>query len=157
MNRRPFLQGFIITLSYLTGAFFAWYYNFLQTIFKTDFTHMTSVIAIVFVITCVYLGFAAWRCESNIQRAIADVALGRTMAFIVTLIGLLGTAIGLMVQVKAMGSIDVSNIQNVLQFIATIGTALSTALYSTVCGILASIGITILNSNIEYVIDSNDT
>lgn len=153
--RRCFLQWHALALSYAVAGYFAFAAGLPQTIWRTDATHMTSVIAVMFVISCLYLGFASWRFRegAGVATAEADSGLGRVAAYVVTLIGLLGTAIGLMMQVKAMGAIDVSNPQNIVNFIATIGTALSTALYSTACGIIASVGITAMYANIDYFLD----
>lgn len=156
IDRVCFLRWFGIVLAYLTASFFAWYYGVFSDVYTVDVTHITSVIGVIFVISVAYLGIASWRADVRPSNANADAALGRTLAFIVTLVGLLGTSLGLMLQVKAMGSIDVSNVQNVVGFVATIGAAFGTALYCTVSGILASIGITILTSNLEYYLDNLD-
>lgn len=155
--KRCFLQWFALLLTFAAMGFFSWQYGVPQAIWHADITYMTSVIAASFIMVVGYLGFASWRYDTTEYAiATADVGLGRMAAFSVTLLGLLGTTIGLMIQVRAMGNVDVSNPQNVVQFIATIGGALSTALYCTASGIIASIGITLMNANIEYFIDLNE-
>ena len=93
---------------------------------------------------------------TKFATAIADSNMGRAAAYIVTLVGLLGTAIGLMYQVQAMASIDLSNPQHVLEFVGAIGAALGTALYATACGIVGSVGITMLGSNLEFFMHRDD-
>lgn len=157
LNYRCFLQCFLVCLSYLTLAFFGWDYGVLQNVWTTDASHMSAIIGGVFVIVCSYMAFASFRLEQHdFKRAEADASLGRAAAFLVTLIGLLGTVLGLRSQVLAMGAVDVSNPQNILSFISAIGSALGTALYATASGIVAAIGITILTVNLEYFIDRND-
>lgn len=163
LAKRCFLQWFMLVLSYTVAAFFCVTAGLAQAVWDADVTHITSVIAIVFVASCGYLGLTSWRHDNidntqlgsalKVAEVSADTNFGRTMAFIVTLLGLLGTAIGLMFQAKAMGQLDVSNPQNIVGFIGTIGSALSTALYATASGIIACIGITLMNLNIEYFID----
>lgn len=161
-DKRCFLQWFVLCLSFAVAAFFAAYLGLPQAIWRADLTHMTSVIAVIFAASCGYLGFASWRYDANpdpvtrFATAIADSNIGRAAAYIVTLIGLLGTAIGLMYQVQAMSAIDLSNPQHVLEFVASIGAALSTALYATACGIVGSIGITVLGSNLEFFMHRDD-
>ena len=46
---RCFLQWFVLCLSYIVAAFFATYFGCPQAIWHADMTHMTSVIAILFV------------------------------------------------------------------------------------------------------------
>jgi hypothetical protein len=179
IDKRCFLQWFVLTLGYVVTAFFGWRYGLLQSIYAGDITHMTSVIAAVFVISCLYLGFGSWRfgCKALVpfandawimehriaaakvqllRDANADVGIGRAAGFMVTLIGLLGTAIGLMVQVKAMGAVNVGDPASIVGFISTIGAALATALYATACGIVACLGITLLNANLEYFVDRQE-
>jgi hypothetical protein len=162
--KRCFLQWFLLTLAYAVGGFFAFRFGLPQAIWHGDSTHLTAVIGVVSLAAVIYLGFAAWefdadgpwkdiRYHSRTARAEAAATLGRTAAFLITLIGLLGTAIGLMLQVKAMASVDVNSSQSVLAFVSAIGGALGTALYATSCGIVGCIGITLLTSNIEYALD----
>lgn len=161
--KRCFLQWFMLLLSYAVAAFFGVTAGLVQAVWYADVTHITAVIAVVFIVSCGYLGLSSWRYDridasalgSTLQfrEVLADTNFGRTMAFIVTLLGLLGTAIGLMFQAKAMGQLDVTNPQNIVGFIGTIGAALSTALYATASGIIACIGITLMNLNIEYFVD----
>ncbi len=117
---------------------------------------MTSVIGIVFFLMVSFLGRASWVMDSNPKFANSVTVLGRTAAYIVTLFGLLGTAIGLMYQVSALGHLNVTDPNNVITFIGTVGGSLSSALLSTACGIIASIGITAMNSNVEFFLDVKD-
>ncbi len=162
-DKRCFLQWFVLCLSFTVIAFFAAYYGVFQRVWVVDVTHLTSVIAAIFVAACGYLGVASWRYDNPFQHpgtrfatAVADSNVGRAAAYIVTLIGLLGTAIGLMLQVQAMATIDLSNAQHALQFVVAVLSGLGTALYATACGIVGSIGITVLGSNLEYFMNRND-
>jgi hypothetical protein len=153
-NKRCFVQWFAIMLSYAVATFFAAMYGLPQLIWSSDVTHMTSLIGIVFVVTCLYLGFASFRYnDAWPQVAEADSGLARIASYVVTLMGLLGTVIGLTLQVRAMAGIDASNPATIVGFIASFGSSLSTALYSTACGIVASIGITGMYANIDYFLD----
>lgn len=160
---RCFLQCFLFCLAYLTLIFFGWDFGILQNVWASDASHMTVLISGVFILVCSYIGFASYRFDYgliheawSIKRADADASLGRVGAFLVTLLGLLGTVLGLRAQVSAMGAVDISNPQNILNFISAIGGALGTALYATATGIVAAIGITVLTTNLEYFIDRNE-
>ena len=74
---------------------------------------------------------------TRFAQAIADTNIGRAAAYLVTLLGLLGTVIGLTIQVRAMASIDLSNAQHALQFVVAVLSGLGTALYATGCGIVS--------------------
>lgn len=155
-----FLRWFCITLTYSVMTFFGYYLGIFQNIWHVDFSYMTSVIAAVFTSTVGYLGYASWKLHhgkngeiARLLRATADVGVGRNAAYIVTLLGLLGTAIGLMTQVQAIGHLDVSQVSNISSFVSSIGSSLGTALYATCSGIVASIGISVLCANIEHYLD----
>jgi len=126
------------------------------SIWKVDISHVTSVIAALFAITCLYLGFATWRADINPIRANADANIGRTIAYVLTLMGILGTVKGLMGQVSDLGTLNVADAAAVTSFLGIVVSSLSTALYATAAGIISSIGVTILTMNLEYAVDVND-
>jgi len=156
-SRRAFVQWFVLLLVYCAMSFFAQYqYGMFTFIWLHDFTYMSSIIAIVFMAMIGFEGVATYHLNNRPKYANSITIFGRSMAYIVTLFGLLGTAMGLMYQVGALAHLDVSNTQTVLEVIKTIAASLSTALLTTVCGILASIGITAMNSNVEYFLDNQE-
>jgi len=158
-DKRCFLQWFVLLLSFATITFFAGYYGLLRMVWETDVTHMTSVIGGVFIAAIVYLGIASWRYDNPrrfIATAIADTGVGKTASYIVTLIGLLGTVIGLTLQVKAMANINLSDQANMIAFVKAVSSSLGTAFYATGCGIIGSIGIIAMTANLEYFIDRDE-
>ena len=68
IEKRCFLQSFMVTLAYAVAAFFAWRYGLLQAIWYSDTTYMTSVIGVIFVAAVGYLNFAAWRYDGRWNR-----------------------------------------------------------------------------------------
>jgi hypothetical protein len=163
-EKRCFMQFFVIALSFAVVAFFSGYYGILTKIWQTDVTYMTSVIAAVFVASVLYLGFASWRFDERPRiglavitkdsaRAIADTGIGKGAAYIVTLIGLLGTVIGLSLQLQIMAGIQVGNQASMMKAFALVASALGTAFYATGCGIAASIGIYLVTLNLDWFID----
>lgn len=166
-DKRCFLQWFVLLLSFATATFFTGYYGLLQMIWQTDVTYMTSVIAGLFVVSVFYLGFSSWcydRTRSwedtawaakRTAAAVADTGIGRAAAYVITLVGLLGTVIGLTMQVRAMGSIG-ADVASLLGFLKTVSVALGSAFLATGCGIVGSIGIVIMTANLDYFIDRDE-
>jgi len=168
-DRRCFLQWFVLLLSYAAAAFFASYYGLLQAIWQTDVTYMTSVIGAVFVAAVLYIGFASWRYDHTQARwaqgspvaetqrtAGADSGLGRTASYVITLIGLLGTVIGLTLQMRSMATIDVGNVSSLVSAFKLISSSLGSAFYATGCGIVGSIGVIVMVANLDYFIDRDE-
>jgi MotA/TolQ/ExbB proton channel family len=153
-NKRCFVQWFGLVLCYAVSAFFATVAGIPQAIWHSDPSHMTSVIAAVFVVATAYLGFASFRySDSEPTVAGADSNLGHVMVYIVTLLGLLGTTLGLIAQNKAMGAMDLTNSANAASFIPHVLLAIASALQCTACGIVASIGLYFQCENIDYFLD----
>lgn len=154
-DQRCFLQWFVLLLGYIAIALVAWRYDLPQSIFQTDTTYMTSVIAVIFTLAVLYVGLASWQfspqCWHSIAPAAAAIGLAHKASYIVTLCGLLGTVIGLMHQVQAMATVSPDNL---MPFLATVSSALGTAFYATGCGIVASVGIIAMAANLEYFVDS---
>lgn len=154
--KRTFVQWFLLLLAYLVAAFFAQWFHLFIFVWNNDFTYMTSVIAVIFLIMISFLGYASWQADNNPAYANSVTIFARSAAYVVTLVGLLGTAIGLMYQVGALGTLNIADAHSLLDFVKTAVSSLSTALLSTACGIIASIGITIMNSNVEFHLDNKN-
>ena len=162
-EKRAFLQWTMLLLTYVAATFFAAYYGLLQTVWRTDVTLMTSAIAAAFVGTVLYMGWASWRYDNrrpgliskkgHIASAIADTGIGRTASYVVTLMGLLGTVIGLSLQAQAMANINFADPNNLIAFIKVVAGALGSAFFATGAGIVGSIGIIIMTANLDYFID----
>ena len=63
-DKRCFLQWFVLCLGYAVITFFAAYYGVFQQVWTVDVTHLTSVIAMMFIAACGYLGAASWRYDN---------------------------------------------------------------------------------------------
>jgi hypothetical protein len=96
---RCFVQWFVLFLAYIAIGSIAARYGLPQVIWKTDTTYMTSVIAVVFFLTALYLGFASWRFGvddegvldwTTVADANADIGLATKSAYIVTAAGRAG-------------------------------------------------------------------
>lgn len=154
--KRAFVQWFVLLLAYLVAAFFVQYFGVFAYIWHVDYSYMTSAIAAIFIWAVAFLGWASWNVEERPAYSNTITILGRTVAYIVTLVGLLGTVIGLMYQVNAFAHLNVQEPSSVIAFIGVVGPSLGSALLATACGIVASLGITTMNSNVEYFLDVNE-
>jgi uncharacterized protein YacL len=124
------------------GAFFAFVYGLPQLVWNSDLSHMTSVIAGVFVASCFYLGWLSWNLSPSTASATEIKAEWGWFAeekFV--RMGLFGTVIGLILQAKvlATGSEGLG--------------PLSTAFMSTAVGVLASFLLALLAFNITSHIE----
>jgi len=165
IEKRCFLQWFMMSLACGVGAFFAWHVGIPQRIWETDMTYMTSVIAGMFVVAASYLGFASWRFdrklsgwhyEKQLSIAHADVGIGHFGVAAVVYVGLIGTVIGLMAQLQAMSGIDPANPASGAAFLGGTIRALSTAFYATGCGLVAATLLGCFTQNLSYFVSRSE-
>lgn len=117
MARLTFLSHFVICLACAGATFFAWTRGIPQSVYAGDVSMMTSAIAALFVATVVYLGWQAWRAGDapvylgldnggrRIEgRAKIDTDTGYLAAELCMVIGVIGMAMGLSMQGKAISA-----------------------------------------------------
>jgi len=150
-GRLTFLSHFVICLACAGGAFFAWSRGIPQSVYAGDMSMMTSVIAALFVGTALILGRQAWLAGDapvflgldhsgrRIDgRSKLDTDFGYLAAELSLIIGVIGMAMGLAMQGKA---------------IAAGGTAIfaawATQLSATIAGCIACALILLMTFNLE--------
>ena len=131
MSRLSFLSHFVICLAVAAAAYLAYRAGVFAVVWANDESMMTSVIAVVFLGTTVWLGWQAWRVDA------ADPSFGHLAERLLPMLGLFGTAFGLSLQAKALAG-------------GAAGFApLATSLYCTACGVLAAALVAVMTFNLE--------
>ena len=147
--RLTFLSHFIISLAIAAGAWFAWRAGVFSIVWANDQSHVTSLIAALFVVTVIELGRQAWLLEGwhyedrlNGRRYRVEnpssSGWGHQAKEWSVMMGLLGTTIGLSLQATALA-------QNGT---ASLG-ALSTSLFSTGTGVVSALLIGVMTYSLE--------
>jgi predicted ABC-type exoprotein transport system permease subunit len=151
MQRLTFLSHFVLCLACAALAFFAWRAGAIMTIWQNDASMMTSVIAVLFVGTAVWLGWQAWladgpgvfyldwanRAQKHFDRIDVSSDFGHLAERLAVMAGFVGTAIGLSLQAKSLAGG------------ATSFTALATSLFTTASGGTAAALIALMTFNLE--------
>lgn len=138
IDRRCFIQHFLLCLAATVIVFFAYLYDIPQLIWTKDLSHVTSAIATLFVAMSFYTGWLAWhvedwsREESHQKLEFIWFVEERFLR-----VGLLGTVIGLSMQANEMSN----GLSGLLP--------LSTSLFSTAAGIVASLALSLMAYNIK--------
>lgn len=111
------------------------YFNLHLVFLLSDITYISSIIFVVYILTSLYIGFRiAKRKFSN------EISWFITDSF--TTLGLLGTVIGLIfILGKALVNVDVSNIETMKTAIVIMSSGMSTALLTTLAGLIATLSI----------------
>lgn len=156
-----FLSHWVLCLIIFGIAFFAYHWGVFQTIWVNDASYMTSAIAALVIGTMVWLGWQAWKADSQPIRHWVTMPqaytkpvgmtwpkvsadFGHDAQFLAPSFGMLGTVIGLSMQAKAL-----------VAGAAGLG-ALSTSLFTTGAGIAGVIILKVLTMNLEAGIRRNE-
>jgi len=141
---------FICLLS--IGAYFGIHFDIFSTIFDTDKTYLSSVILLLFTGTTLLTGYRTWL--FNYRKTYTDTKLGWFCGEVMFALGMIGTLIGfVLVFGDALAHIDLEDQANKAKIIADMGIGISTAIYTTLAGLVGTVLLWIQLINLEYGID----
>tara|TARA_B100000900_G_scaffold6576_1_gene5567 strand:+ start:1479 stop:1919 length:441 start_codon:yes stop_codon:yes gene_type:complete len=113
------------------------YYGSIEFLWNTDVTKLSFLTMALWAVTSVLIGVSCYLKKTNYDTPwfIAESCMT---------IGMIGTVIGFMLMLSgSFGNIDPSNIESMKQVIADMATGMSTALLTTLTGLIASLFIKI--------------
>lgn len=130
-----FTRWFILCAVTAAASIFAAQQGFFTLVLQTDRSYLSAAMAVLFVGTSLYAGRIAYDCDVGRLPAPRSLKILHFIGDQFTTLGLLGTAIGfcLLMHGTLDATIDVATI------IAQLKVGTSTALYTTLVGIICSI------------------
>ncbi len=146
---KSFLLWWVQVVSICFASFFIYTFNWFEALYNSDQTKISFLIIIVFVIASITTGYLSYKKTINFEKLSNYVWFSsETM---VTL-GLIGTVAGFLLMLSsAFDNLDVKNVENVQEVITDMSLGMSTALCTTlvglVCSVLTKIQMVILENN----------
>ena len=138
---------FICLLS--IGAYFGIHFDIFSTIFNTDKTYLSSVILLLFTGSTLLTGYRTWL--FNYRKTYTDTKVGWFCGEVMFALGMIGTLIGfVLVFGDALAHIDLEDQVNKAKIIADMGIGISTAIYTTLAGLVGTVLLWIQLINLEY-------
>jgi hypothetical protein len=146
---KAFLLWWIQVVTVCFAAILIFTYGWFEKLWDADQTKISFIIIVIFVATSIATGFLSFRSE------IEYIKLSNYIWFasetMVTL-GLIGTVAGFLLMLSsAFDNLDVKNVENVQEVITDMSLGMSTALCTTlvglVCSVLTKIQMVILENN----------
>ena len=135
-----------------------------HALWNIDFTKISFLIIGLFTVSSIFCGRIAWRLSSYLNQKSYDVNLVKDIErdidaswFVSDLfftIGMVGTVIGFIVMLSGFDSIDFSNPDTTKQMISGLGSGMSTALYTTLTGLICSVLLKIQCFTLSYEIEN---
>ena len=140
----------IVTVSF--SAILIFTYGWFEKLYDADQTKISFIIILIFIAASIATGFLSFK--SNIEHRILSNYIWFSSETMVTL-GLIGTVAGFLLMLSsAFDNLDVSNVENVQKVISNMALGMSTALCTTLSGLVGSvltkIQMVILENNSNY-------
>ena len=147
------LKWWLIACLTMLGIGICVYFNLHINLYESDITKISYLIIIVFVCTSIWIGNKTYlvdRLEDYNQRA--DV--GWFVAESCLALGMVGTVTGFLIMLgTAFSNIDVSNAATLQQALSDMAIGMSTALYTTLIGLVCSLIIKDQLVNLEVALN----
>lgn len=146
---RKLLKWWLIFCLTVLGFGTLYYFNIHSQLYYADVTKLSFLIIIIFMFTSVWIGRKTYDLETN--SAIDEkIDVGWFIAETCLALGMIGTVTGFLYMLgAAFEDIDISNAQTLQDALASMARGMSTALYTTLTGLIASLIIKIQLVNYE--------
>ena len=134
---KPFLLWWIQVVTICFASFFIYTFNWFEALYDADQTKISFLIIIVFIGATLTVGVLSYKNLSN--RNVLSNYVWFSSETMVTL-GLIGTVAGFLLMLSsAFDNLDVKNVENVQEVITDMSLGMSTALCTTLVGLVSSV------------------
>ena len=131
----------------------AYHFSFFHHLYREDITRIGFIILGILILTTFWLGKRTYSLKKNwqgIDEAIKSFSSGWFIAETCLVLGLIGTVTGFILMLgTAFTELDVTNITSVQNALVKMSLGMSTALYTTLVGLISSLIIKIQLVTIE--------
>ena len=135
----------IFCLSILAGGI-AVYFNLHIDLYHADQTKISFLILSVIVLTSFWIG---WKTKLT-KETVQDISIGWFVAEACLALGMIGTVTGFLLMLSgAFADIDLSNTSTIQSSLTKMALGMSTALYTTLIGLICSLALKIQLVNVE--------
>jgi ABC-type Fe3+ transport system permease subunit len=135
----------------------------LRTLWEQDFTKLSFLLLLIFIHMSAWCGYKTWRLSRFLDSDETEKYLvekieklmeaGWFASDLCLSIGMVGTVVGFIAMMSGFGKIDVSDMTTVQDMIKSLGSGMSTALYTTLVGLVCSALLKIQYFNLSQAID----
>ena len=153
---RKLLKWWLIFCLTLLGFGTLYHFNMHSQLYYADVTKLSFLIIIIFVFTSVWIGRKTFDLETN--SVIDDkIDVGWFIAESCLALGMVGTVTGFLYMLgTAFENIDITDATTLQDALASMAKGMSTALYTTLTGLIASLIIKVQLVNYEVGEETNE-
>jgi hypothetical protein len=153
-----FLKWWLIFALISVFSVFCYCLNAFYIIYKNDTSYLCNLIYILFLGGSFWCGYQAWQAnKSNSCSLKHNLEIGWFISELCLTIGMIGTVIGfiMMFSGESILKINVENQQSMMNLIGSVANGMSTALYTTLVGLICSSLLKIQYFNLEFNIEKD--
>ena len=150
MIGKKLLKWWLIFCLTMLGFGTLYYFNVHSLLYHADVTKLSFLIIIIFMFTSIWIGRKTYDLDINKNHGEMDV--GWFIAESCLALGMVGTVTGFLFMLgTAFENIDVTNAKTLQDALAMMATGMSTALYTTLIGLISSLIIKVQLVNYETI------
>ena len=158
-----FLKWWLFISAVMAGATYLYFTDMFALLWDKDATKLSYVLLLLFVFMSVWCGYKTWRLsvflDSNktekyiIEKIEHLMEVGWFTSDLCLSIGMMGTVIGFIMMLSGFSNVNVEDLSTVQGMIKGLGAGMSTALYTTLTGLVCSALLKIQYFNLSQAID----
>mgnify|MGYP000668092092 FL=1 len=143
------LKWWLIFCLTLIGIGTSYHFNLHSLLYDADVTKLSFLIIIIFIFTSIWIGKKTFNLEKTSVMS-DNINVGWFVAETCLALGMVGTVTGFLYMLgTAFENIDISNVITLQDALASMARGMSTALYTTLTGLIASLIIKVQLVNYE--------
>ena len=158
-----FLKWWLFISAVMAGATYLYFTDMFALLWNKDATKLSYVLLLLFVFMSVWCGYKTWRLsvflDSNktekyiIEKIEHLMEVGWFTSDLCLSIGMMGTVIGFIMMLSGFSNVNVEDLSTVQGMIKGLGAGMSTALFTTLTGLVCSALLKIQYFNLSQAID----
>ena len=153
-HKTSIIRWWIMICLQLLAVSIAVFFGFHEILWKQDQTKLSFAIVAVWSITSAFVGY--WHWITDMQRVRDCAKIGWFLAETCLALGMLGTVAGFLLMLStSFSAINVQDTSTLQTALTNMALGMSTALYTTLVGLVCSIFIKMQLVNLENMVDQN--
>jgi len=158
-----FLKWWLFFTVVCVGFIYAVSKGAIETLWDKDATRLSFVLLFLFGFVSAWCGYKTWMLSRFLDNGKKDehlvekidhlIEVGWFASDLCLTIGMIGTVFGFIMMLSGFSTVDVSQVQTIQELIKQLGAGMSTALYSTLVGLICSALLKIQYFNLNQAID----
>ena len=158
-----FLKWWLFFTIVVVAAIYAFSRGLVHTVWNNDVTKLSFLLFGVLIFMSIWCGYKTWQMSKIVDSEEPKKGLVQHIEHITEIgwftsdlcltVGMVGTVTGFIMMLSGFANLDIAEIDTVQTLIKELGTGMSTALYTTLSGLICSLLLKIQYFNLNQAVD----